>query len=48
MSRGKPPTGENKADRWKRLAEARTKKALMALVTLGKLANPNNYQYTSE
>lgn len=39
---------ESKADKFKRIAENRTNKALDAIAALGGLAAKNNYDYTPE
>lgn len=42
------PAAETKADRFKRLAIARTNKALDAIANIGGLANKGNYEYDDE
>lgn len=39
---------ESKADKFKRLAEMRTTKAINAMRGLQKLSNSNNYEFTDE
>lgn len=39
---------ENKESRFKRLAEARTNKALAAIRSIAKLANKNHYEFHDE
>lgn len=47
-SKTKPPVNETKHDRWKRLAEARTRKILTAVKTLGKLGFKSRYDYSED
>ena len=36
---------ESKSERFRRLAEARTNKILLSIISLGKLSNKSNYEY---
>jgi hypothetical protein len=42
------PATETKAEKFKRLAEARVPKALSAIAVIGGLSAKTNYEYTSE
>lgn len=39
---------ETKQDRFKRLAESRANKLMDGMISLGKLSNTSNYEYTEE
>ena len=46
QNRTKNGNGEQKAERFKRLAESRVNKCLNSLRVIGNLANRHNYSYT--
>ena len=48
MADTKKQNGETKSDAFKRLAEARTGKAIESVLRIGNLANKRNYEYRDE
>ena len=48
MADTKKQNGETKSEAFKRLAEARTGKAIESVLRIGNLANKRNYEYRDE